>query len=128
MLITAGALAEGWIGALLGECDWLCAGIAGHAQFREHEHTHAAGSVEINRQPICGTGRAVADVTVAMGQRFEAGAHLLGKRMLLAIAGSVDPTGVTGKITSSRSVAADPTRFPTCNGRPSPGSGRRITP
>jgi hypothetical protein len=33
MLITAGALAEGWIGkphacwrgALLGECDWLCA-------------------------------------------------------------------------------------------------------
>jgi hypothetical protein len=50
-----------------------------------------SGSVEIDSGPVVGTRRAVTDVAVAVGQRFETGAHFLGKRMLAAIVGPVNP-------------------------------------
>ena len=64
-------------------------GIARHAQLLEHPHVQASASVEIYTWPILGIGRAVANVAVAVGQSFEEGARLLGKRMLAAVAGAV---------------------------------------
>ena len=64
-------------------------GIARHTQFLEHPHVQASTSVEIHTWPILGIGRAVAYVTVAVGQGFEEGAGFLGKRMLASAAGSV---------------------------------------
>ena len=53
--------------------------------------TETAGSVEIDAKPVAGTGRAVTDVAVSVGQRFESGAHFLGKRVLATVAGTVQP-------------------------------------
>ena len=63
--------------------------IARRAQFLEHPHIQASMSVEIHTRAILGIGRAVAYVTVAVGQGFEECADFLGKRMLTAAASPV---------------------------------------
>ncbi len=73
-------------------------GIARHAQFGENGSAEPAGSVEIDTEPVAGTGRAVADVTVSVGQRFESGPHLFSKRVLPAVAGTVQPPDLSRRL------------------------------
>ena len=58
----------------------------------KHAHIEVTKIVEINIGPILGIGRAVANVAVAVGQRFEQSTRLPGKRMLAAVTGSVQPS------------------------------------
>ena len=51
----------------------------------------AARSVEIDTKPVARARRAVADVTVSPGQHLESVAYLFRKRVLAAIAGTVQP-------------------------------------
>ena len=63
--------------------------IARQIKLLKHSHIQASGSVEIDIGPILGIGRAVANVAVAVGKRFEQSTRLLGKRMFAAVTGSV---------------------------------------
>ena len=63
--------------------------IARYVEFLKRPHIQAPGRVEINIGPILGIGRAVANVAVAMGKRFEQSTRFLGKRMFAAVTGSV---------------------------------------
>ena len=63
--------------------------IARQVKFLKHSHIQAPGSVEIDIGPILGIGRAVANVAVVVGKRFEQPARLLGKGMFAAVTGSV---------------------------------------
>src|SRR6202011_1673949 len=78
---------------------------ARHPKFLDRTRVQAPGSVEIDTRPVPRTRRAVADVAVAVavavpvavavagavGQSLEEGARLCRKRMLAAVAGTVDP-------------------------------------
>ena len=83
--------ADGQIAHEGGRSAHVEVGIARHVQLAKHTHVQASGSVEIQAWAILGIGRAVANVAVAVGQGFEEGTRLLGKSMLAAIAGSMEP-------------------------------------
>src|ERR1700690_3099726 len=55
----------------------------------KHSRIQAPGSVEIDIGPILGIGRAIANVAVPLGKRFEQSTRFLGKRMFAAVTGSV---------------------------------------
>src|SRR5208337_2044340 len=66
-------------------------GIVRHTQLLEHPHIQVSTSVEIHTWLILGIGRAVAYVAVAAGQGFEECADFLGKRVITAAPGPVEP-------------------------------------
>ena len=63
--------------------------IAWQIKLPKHARIQPPSSVEINIGPIFGIGRAVANVAVMVGERFEKPTRLPGKRMFAAVTGSV---------------------------------------
>jgi hypothetical protein len=61
--------------------------IAWQVKLLERSHIQAPRSAEINIGPILGIGRAVANVAVVVGKRFEQSTGLLGKRTFAAVTG-----------------------------------------
>src|SRR5580700_8282888 len=62
--------------------------IVRQVKFLKHSRIEAPGSIEIDIGPILGMRRAVANVAVMSGKRFEQPMCLLGKRMFAAVTGS----------------------------------------
>ena|SRR5271156_44095 len=73
-------------------------GIARHAQASQHVDAEASGSVEIDGRTVLGTRRTVTNVAVAVGESFEEGSRLNGKRVLAAVAGSVNPPNLPRRL------------------------------
>src|SRR5215472_6364949 len=65
--------------------------IARHAELAEHRYRKPTGSVEVRSKAISRTRLAVADVASASRERSEQIARLLSKRMIGAVAGSIEP-------------------------------------
>ena len=63
--------------------------IAWQIKLPKHARIQPPSSVEINTGPIFGIGRAVANVAVMVGKRFEKPTRLPGKRMFAAVTSSV---------------------------------------
>ena len=63
--------------------------IARQVKLLKRSHIQPPRRIEINIGPILGIGRAVANVTAAVGKRFEQSTRLLGKRMFAPVTGSV---------------------------------------
>jgi hypothetical protein len=63
--------------------------IARYGELLKRSHIQPPRRIEINIGPILGIGRAVANVTAAVGERFEQSTRLLGKRMFVPVTGSV---------------------------------------
>jgi hypothetical protein len=79
-------------GQVIDEGRWPADEVVGTAWyflFPKHPNVKTSISIEIYASPILGIGRAVAYVTVTVGQCFEEGSGFLRKRMLTAAAGSV---------------------------------------
>ncbi len=71
-------------------------GIPRHAQFGEYRSADAISGVEINAEPVAALRRTVADVTMSPVQQFESLRYLLGKGVLAAVAGSMQPPDLPG--------------------------------
>src|SRR6266852_9411179 len=75
-------------------------GVAWDLQLLEHAQIQTSRCIEIQTCLILETGRAVANAAVGMHQGFKQGARLLGKRMLTAVVGSVQPPDFSGRCVS----------------------------